>query len=429
MSPEATAAPKTVWRKGKDSSGPARRLLSKEIRQTPARTYETWTKLRCVKHMARLRWGSHEFMPCPHCGTVDEHPFCKRQLRWRCRACRKRFSATSGTMLSNMKLRPQVLLDMVKEQVVPPEGRTAISASLKNTTAYNTAFVNLHKLREGLVSSYNVGFLVGDVEMDGSHIGGRNANGKRGRPQGSNPIDAADEQRKLDEKKADVIASIEAKNKGKAAKLPKGGQPKGAFNPEFGQRLPPQRRILEVAVLRSGVRGMGAIGTRVTVAKAEDVAAVAATIQSHLVDAESRLNTDTSPAYQDAGRRFIVHSTVEHAKMLRGPGGENNNQAESIASRFKRGERLHRKMLPKYILNYGAGWAFLHDVRALSVGQREAALLRHSLMVGPSPDWTNFCRGNHRDHERLVTGPEPVKYAGPPKGRMPLASNYGRRPK
>lgn len=429
MKPDAPASTTAVWRKGKDSSNPARRLLSKEMRQAPARTYATWSKLRCVKHLARLRWGSDEFMPCSHCGTVDEHPFCKQQMRWRCRACRKRFSATSGTMLSNMKLRPQVLLDMVKAMVAQPQGRTALSMSLEDLVAYNTAFLNLHKLREGLVSSHNVGFLVGDVEMDGSHIGGRNAKGKRGRPQGSNPRDAADEQRKLDEKKADVIAAIEAKNKGKAAKLKPAGPPKGAFNPEFGQRLPAQRRILEVAVLRSGVRGMGAIGTRVTVAKAEDAAAVTATVASHLVDAESSLNTDTAPAYQEVGRRFIAHATVEHAKMLRGPGGENNNQAESIADRFKRGERLHRKMLPKYILNYGAGWAFLHDVRALSIGKREAALLRHSLMVGPSPDWTNFCRGNHRGHERLVTGPEEVTYAGPPKGRLPLASNYGRRPK
>lgn len=39
---------------------------------------------------------------------------------------------------------------------------------------------------------------------------------------------------------------------------------------------------------------------------------------------ESYLNTDSSNAYTDLGKRFLGHMTVEHSKELSGPNGENN---------------------------------------------------------------------------------------------------------
>ena len=40
---------------------------------------------------------------------------------------------------------------------------------------------------------------------------------------------------------------------------------------------------------------------------------------------ETYLNTDSSHAYSELGKEFLMHCTVKHAKELSGSNGENNN--------------------------------------------------------------------------------------------------------
>jgi nitrite reductase/ring-hydroxylating ferredoxin subunit len=65
---------------------------------------EAMSEAQVVGYMAQATWGSTTYMPCPHCGTLDEHYFSDTELRWKCKGCGKRFSVTSGTVLADHKL-------------------------------------------------------------------------------------------------------------------------------------------------------------------------------------------------------------------------------------------------------------------------------------------------------------------------------------
>lgn len=61
----------------------------------------------------RVRWPETDGKPvCPHCGGVDAYD-CRRPTgapRFRCRACAKDFSVTSGTLFASHKLPLRVYL-------------------------------------------------------------------------------------------------------------------------------------------------------------------------------------------------------------------------------------------------------------------------------------------------------------------------------
>src|SRR6266850_3269468 len=55
----------------------------------------------------RLRWADNKGEPyCPHCGCPIVYSCCRPNgaPRWRCKACRKDFSVTSGTLFHAHKL-------------------------------------------------------------------------------------------------------------------------------------------------------------------------------------------------------------------------------------------------------------------------------------------------------------------------------------
>lgn len=51
----------------------------------------------------RQRWGDRETVVCPHCGTIDSHYWRKGSMRWKCAACDRTFSVTSGTPFAQHK--------------------------------------------------------------------------------------------------------------------------------------------------------------------------------------------------------------------------------------------------------------------------------------------------------------------------------------
>lgn len=51
----------------------------------------------------RQRWGSRDTVVCPHCGTIDTHYWRRASKRWKCAACDRTFSVTSGTPFAQHK--------------------------------------------------------------------------------------------------------------------------------------------------------------------------------------------------------------------------------------------------------------------------------------------------------------------------------------
>ena len=59
----------------RSSSDATRFQMSTKAVDRSVEEYTTWSEKKCVKHLAVVRWGSFETMPCPHCNTCTEHYF------------------------------------------------------------------------------------------------------------------------------------------------------------------------------------------------------------------------------------------------------------------------------------------------------------------------------------------------------------------
>ncbi|MGA9630883.1 MAG: transposase, partial [Candidatus Acidiferrales bacterium] len=53
----------------------------------------------CVSVVKEMRWGSGEPI-CPHCGE-QRHYWLAKVMRWKCAACRKQFTAKTGTVFED----------------------------------------------------------------------------------------------------------------------------------------------------------------------------------------------------------------------------------------------------------------------------------------------------------------------------------------
>ena len=126
----------------------------------------------------RLRWPETDGKPvCPDCGCAICYA-CRRptgQLRWRCKACRRDFSITSGTLFAWHKLPLRTYLLAVVVFCNEVKGKSMLALARDLDVQYKTAFVLAHKLREAMAASMK-GLRVGGegraVEIDGAYFGG-----------------------------------------------------------------------------------------------------------------------------------------------------------------------------------------------------------------------------------------------------------------
>ncbi len=151
---------------------------------------------------AGIRWTETKGKAvCPHCAcpTCYEARRPSGALRFRCKACRKDFSLTSGTLFAFHKLPLQTYLAATLIFCNEIKGKSALALSRDLGAQYKTAFVLSHKLREAMateVKGYKLGGVGKTVEVDGAYFGGyqkpanhrenrrdrrlaRNQNGKR----------------------------------------------------------------------------------------------------------------------------------------------------------------------------------------------------------------------------------------------------------
>src|SRR5579872_5057934 len=126
----------------------------------------------------RIRWAATDGEPiCPHCAceTVWECRKPGHGPRWRCKACGKDFSVTSGTLFAFHKMPLRNYLAAIAIFCNEVKGKSALALSRDLNCQYKTAFVLAHKLREAMASEMK-GKMVGGVgrvvETDGAYFGG-----------------------------------------------------------------------------------------------------------------------------------------------------------------------------------------------------------------------------------------------------------------
>ena len=378
-----------------------------------------WTDKQCLDYLVQVRFGAWDTISCPHCGTLGDHYWRKKEKRWKCEGCGSTFSITSGTVFASRKKSLNHILTSVLMWVNSAAGQPALELKRHMKTTYNTAFTLRHKMREALVRGYNVGFMNGDVEMDGAHQSGRRSAEKRGKPQATPLPDlGSDGQPK---KPNETLLTQTGKMAAKKAAVK---------DPEYGGTYPESRRIMFAVRKRSGVRGKGASKTRVAVGLSETSEVAESIICSYVAVPESYLNTDSMKAYDNVGKQFRTHRKVNHGQTLVGPHGENNNQAEELNGRFDRAEKgIYLNIEPKYMLDYACETAFRSDTRRLDNGRQLKVAMGVAMAVGESLFLKGFTHGKHRLVELTHPEPLPAAASGPEKGRSPISSANGRPPR
>lgn len=124
------------------------------------------------RRFRRLRWPETEGAPvCPICGCLDAYELGARR-RFKCAACHRQFSVTSGTIFASRKLGFVDLLAAICLVANAAKGMSALQLARDLSVQPKTAFVLIHKLREAMAAETRDTTLDGEVEVDGAAFGG-----------------------------------------------------------------------------------------------------------------------------------------------------------------------------------------------------------------------------------------------------------------
>ncbi len=281
----------------------------------------------------QLRWPeTNGKAVCPHCGCCEAYTITTRR-RFKCVACLKQFSVTSGTIFASRKLSFTDLLGAVAIFVNAVKGVAALQLGRDIDVSYKTAFVLCHKLREALANEARGLRLDGEVEIDGAYFGGH----------------VRPENRKKDRKDRRLAENQTGKRRVVVALRERGG------------------RTLTFVVKR----------------EAEGVA-----LARQHVDAGSKVYADEASHWDELHGHFPEAGRINHSEAYSADGC-NTNAVESYFSRLRRMvSGQHHHVSPRYLAQYAHEAAWKEDHRRLSNGAAFARTLGLSLA---SPISRAFC--------------------------------------
>jgi transposase-like protein len=153
-------------------------LLSKAAKTLSLASIFTMKDVDAETAFRRIRWADTDGEPvCSHCGGVDAYD-CRRLKgapRFRCRACKKDFTLTSGTLFASHKLPLRCYLAAIAIFCNEVKGKSALALSRDLNVSYKCAFVLLHKLREAMAAELKGRMIGGEgkvAEIDAGYFGG-----------------------------------------------------------------------------------------------------------------------------------------------------------------------------------------------------------------------------------------------------------------
>jgi len=283
----------------------------------------------------RMRWQETAGEPvCPVCGCVDSKTV-KSRATFRCIACSKQYSVTSGTIFASRKMPFTDLLAAICIFVNAAKGLSSLQFSRDLDCQYKTAFVLSHKLREALAAELANEKLSGEVEIDGAYFGGhiRPANFKA---------------KRIDRRKA--------------------------------QYQNGNRRV--VVALRERE---GRTHTYVTESEAEGLP-----IAERIANEGTVFYADEAKHW-DALHNNLVAYRINHSEAYSYLDGVHTNNVESFFARLRRMvQGQHHHVSRQYLHEYAAHAAWMEDHRRRSNGDNAAALLGGALNHPISRVWAGY---------------------------------------
>lgn len=299
--------------------------LVKVMRMSDTKARETFRK---------IRWSETEGEPvCPECGGCENYDLATRQV-YKCKACSKQFSITSGTIFASRKLAVRDILAAIAIFINGAKGYSALQLSRDLSVDYKTAFVLLHKVREAIEIARDNGALSGNVEVDGAYFGGyvKPANERR---------DRKDRRKKIN---------------------------------QSGKRQ-------SVVVMRERD---GRTITHVTGSEAEGVDLVVTNVQQgSTVHADEASHWDKLAAYFPIKR-------INHQEAY-SKDGACTNQAESFFSRLRRAETgTHHHIAGRHLHAYAAEMAWREDFNRLDNGTQYTMAVAAVVIAPQSRQWCGY---------------------------------------
>lgn len=276
------------------------------------------------RKFCELRWpGTNGEAVCPRCGCCEAYAITTRR-KFKCKACHRQFSVTSGTIFASRKLSFTDLLAAICLFVNGSKGRSAVQLSRELGVQYKTAWVMAHKIRESMQDEYEGRKVSGEVEVDGAYFGGhiRPANLRE---------DRVDRRR---------------------------------LRYQTGTR-----RVVVVARARKG-RTL----TFVTPTEADGVDLVARNVLPGSV-----IFADEARHWDHLSRGFAM-GRINHEESYSNLAGTHTNGAESFFSRLRRMvSGQHHFVSPKYLHQYATHAAWLEDHRRESNGDLTMRVIRNAM--------------------------------------------------
>jgi transposase-like protein len=295
----------------------------------------------------RLRWGTPSGKPiCPRCACPIVWD-CRKASgagRWKCKACGKCFSVTSGTLFAFHKLPLRTYLAATAIFINEVKGKSALALSRDLGVQYKTAIVLSHKLREAMASEMK-GMQLGregeTVEIDGAYFGGyvKPANLKENRR----------DRRKAENKSGKRQVVVVVRERG-------------------GSTLP--------AVFKSEVAALSWIKSRVST--------------------DTRIMVDEAGSWNDLHARFDVNQ-IDHGSAYSLAGAIYTNGAESFFSRIRRAEvGHHHHIAGPYLVRYSQESAWREDNRRVDNGRQVMAVSGLAMKAPTSVDWCGYWQRSAR---------------------------------
>ena len=316
-----------------------------------------WTPDECRAFLESQRWPNGPV--CPDCGTLEPSVVTRRtrtknlvQKLYACRACRRQFTVTVGTIFEDSHIPLNKWLAAIMLMCSSKKGISAHqlwrllwpSVGGKQTGSYRTAWYMAHRIREAMSDKMPLP-LAGTVEADATFVGG---NTRRGHPV-------------YHERIQDEISL--------------GLRRKDGTPCVHGLKGKPHPRTFKAPVFGMAERG-GNVRTVVLQGNDESGTEIRPILRQNL-EPSVRLITDAHGAYR-AIKKYVRHDVIKH-EIAYVDGDVHTQNIESHWSLLKRGmvgtfHHVSRGYLPMYLSEFQYRW----NSRQISDAERFAALLRQT---------------------------------------------------
>jgi len=142
-----------------------------------------WSEEECREYLERQRWP--DGARCPKCGAAEPWKITRKTATkntvrslYRCRACKRQFTATVGTIFEDSKIPLNKWFAAIYLMCASKKGISAHQLHRQLGVTYKSAWFMCQRVRYAM-SDRNPTLLTGVIEADETYVGGRGTRGHR----------------------------------------------------------------------------------------------------------------------------------------------------------------------------------------------------------------------------------------------------------